>query len=318
MSIPTGYLNMTPSRSARHLAIFRISLRSSKVPGTYSICWLLLLFLISGVSTGTAQTIGRTLAGASIFPDNHGVGGPGATVIYVHTLTNVDSGVDTFDLTVDSSAGWSAIVSPDVVTLNGQQQTTILVTVVVSANAQQGEVDVTTVTATSQNDPGIFDSAMDTTVVPIPMFLPIMVYGAGEPPPDCQLVVPPAGNPPGVDLVVTNVSLTPAAPQAGQPVTVRVTAKNQGMGDVPAGNNFLVDFYDKPLPQPPGPFQPGDLFWGVQGVDFTAGASHTLVKTYTFDNPGFHYLYAQIDTDRVVAESNENNNIYGCLEIVVN
>ncbi|NIW43768.1 MAG: hypothetical protein GWN30_03005, partial [Gammaproteobacteria bacterium] len=68
--------------------------------------------------------------------------------------------------------------------------------------------------------------------------------------------------------------------------------KNQGMTDVTAGNNFIIDFYDDPVPEPPGPFQPGDLFWGVQGIDFTAGTSLTFIGTYTF-GAGFHHLYAQ-------------------------
>lgn len=305
-------------KSARQLTVFCKGLPTYSVYLLRMFSWLCLLLLVSGVSTGAAQTIERALNGASIFPDNHGKGEPGATVIYTHTLRNVGSGVDTFDLTISSSAGWSAVVSPDVVTLKGQEETPILVTIVVGANAQQGDMDVTTVTATSQNDPSITDSAVNTTVVPVPMFFPLMVYEAGEPLPDCPLVVPPPANPPGVDLVVTAVSLTPAAPQAGQPVTVRVTVKNQGMGNVTPGNNFLIDFYVRSLPLPPGPFQPGTIFWGVQGADFTAGSSHTLVSTHTFNHPGFYYLYAQIDTDKNVAEANENNNIYGCLEVAVN
>jgi hypothetical protein len=279
--------------------------------------WLFLLFLTSGITIGTAQTGEREPAGAAIFPDNHGKGDPGATVIYEHTVRNVGNGADTFDLTADSSEGWFTTVSPDIVTLNGQQTTTILVTVVVSVNAQQGDVDVTTVTVTSQMNPGISDFATDTTVVPIPMFLPVMSNNAGEESPDCQLVVAPPNNPPGVDLVVTAISLNPNPPQAGQAAVVRVTVKNQGMADVTPGNNFIIDFYDDPAPEPPGPFQPGNIFWGVQGVDFTAGESLTLVSTFTFDS-GFHHLYAQIDTDGIVNESNENNNVYGCLGLTVN
>ncbi len=279
--------------------------------------WLVLLLLASNTLIGNAQTIDQERASVTVFPNNNGIGEPGETVIYQHTVKNIGAGTEIFDLTVDSSEGWSTTVSPDVVTLNGNQETTILVTVVVSTNAQQGDVDVTTVTATSQTNPGTIGSATDTTIVPIPMFLPIVSNNAGEESPDCQLVIPSPNNPPGVDLVVTAISLSPNPPRPGQETTVRVTVKNQGMTDVSAGNNFLIDFYDDPVPEPPAPLQPGDIFWGVQGVDFTAGESLTFVGSYTFTS-GFHHLYAQIDTDGVVDETDEFNNIYGCLGIGIN
>jgi subtilase family serine protease len=154
--------------------------------------------------------------------------------------------------------------------------------------------------------------------VPIPWFLPLVSNNAGQEVPECQLVVPPPANPSGVDLIVTAISLNPNPPQAGQEAVVRVTVKNQGTADVPAGNNFLIDFYDNPSPEPPGAFQAGNVYWGVQGSDFEAGESVTLVGSYTFQNPGFHHLYAQVDTDRAVNEANENNNVYGCLGLTIN
>ncbi|NIQ10251.1 MAG: hypothetical protein GWO23_11530, partial [Gammaproteobacteria bacterium] len=93
-------------------------------------------------------------------------------------------GTETFDLTVNSSEGWFTNVSPEEVTINGQQETDIIVTVVVSPNAQQGDVDNTIVTVTSQSDPSVTDFSTDTTIVPIPMFLPMMANNAGEETPD--------------------------------------------------------------------------------------------------------------------------------------
>jgi len=303
MFILTGYLNMA---------------RSKRFVGTsfWAVSWLLLLFLTASGTIGKAQGI-DVLSGAIIFPNNQGIGNPGETVIYQHTVRNLGPEIDTFDLTAVSSEGWFASVSPEEVTLNGQQETTIFVTIVVSPNAQQGDVDNTIVTVTSQSDPGITDFSTDTTIVPIPMYLPIVANNAGEATPECQLVVQPPDNPPGVDLVVTAISLSPNPPQAGQEATVRVTVKNQGMADVTAGNNFIIDFYDNPIPEPPGPLQAGNLYWGVQGVNFPAGASMTVVGTYSFVL-GFHHLYAQVDTDGVVNESNETNNVYGCLGLTIN
>jgi hypothetical protein len=70
------------------------------------------------------------------------------------------------------------------------------------------------------------------------------------------------------------------------------------------------------MPEPPGPLQAGDRYWGAQGDDFPAGMSQTFIATFTFE-AGFHRLYAQVDTDQVVAEANESNNVYGCLGIGV-
>jgi hypothetical protein len=88
------------------------------------------------------------------------------------------------------------------------------------------------------------------------------------------------------------------------------------MSDVAAGNNFLIDFYNNPASEPPGPFQAGDILWGAQGVEFTAGMSLTFVGTLTF-SAGFHHLYAQVDTDNHVAETDEGNNLYGCLGMAI-
>ena len=280
-------------------------------------CWLMIFFVFSAVSIGQAQTIERGNASVSVFPSNYGVGEPGATVIYSHNVKNTGNQSDTFDLTTNSTEGWLTSVSPDSVLLGPNQQTTILVTIVVRANAQLGDVDVTTVTARSQANPGTTGSATDTTIVPIPIFMPMVSNNSGTASPDCQFVPPTTGNPPGVDLVVTAISVNPNPPQPGQQTTVRVTVKNQGQSDVSVGNNFLIDFYDNPVPEPPGPFQPGVVYWGVQGADFEAGESVTLVGAYTF-TAGFHHLYAQVDTDKVVNETNEGNNVYGCLGLNIN
>jgi hypothetical protein len=130
------------------------------------------------------------------------------------------------------------------------------------------------------------------------------------------LNVPPSANPPGVDLVVTNVVLVPANPQPGQTTSVRVTIKNQGQTDVTYGNNFYLDFYDNPHPEPPQHLQIGNIAWGIQGSHMEAGVSKTYIANYTF-SAGFHRLWAQVDTDNSVNEANENNNLYGCKGVSV-
>jgi len=107
--------------------------------------------------------------------------------------------------------------------------------------------------------------------------------------------------------VVTDISVVPNPPEAGQSATVYVTVKNQGNQAVPYGNNFYVDFY---VDREPAPLIRGDIDWGVQGLWFGAGESRTLNGSYTFTE-GTHQLWGQADTDNTVVETNENNNVLG-------
>jgi len=118
----------------------------------------------------------------------------------------------------------------------------------------------------------------------------------------------------GPDLVVTNLTITPASPASGQSVTVRVTVRNQGSQPVPYGNNFYVDFYVNRAPQL---VMVGDLSWGAQGAWFGAGETHVFEGVYVFAVAGSHQVYAQVDTDNTVLESLEANNQFGPQPITV-
>lgn len=148
---------------------------------------------------------------------------------------------------------------------------------------------------------------------------PVRQFIVEEPTPFAPCVFNPlvSANPSGVDLIVTDITLTPDTPIAGQPATVFVTVNNQGQTDVTYGNNFFVDFYNNPDPEPPSPYTWGQLFWGVQGHWWPAGVSVTLDDNYTFGESGYHRLYAQTDTDNTVVEDDEGNNVYGCMGIIV-
>lgn len=105
---------------------------------------------------------------------------------------------------------------------------------------------------------------------------------------------PPGGQP---DLRVSAVSIDPASPAAGQPVTVRVTVSNNG--DQAAGA-FTVRW------QPHVSWQAA-CNWDIGGV--AAGASaQTPACTYTYASAGLYNWLAIADTDSDIAESNEGNN----------
>jgi len=106
--------------------------------------------------------------GVQIEPDHTGNANPGATPIaiaYGHVITNTGSTTDTFTLTVSSSQGFSISVSPSSITLDSGANGPVTVRVNIPGTAAAGITDVTTVRATSANDPSIFDIATDTTQV---------------------------------------------------------------------------------------------------------------------------------------------------------
>jgi hypothetical protein len=109
-----------------------------------------------------------------------------------------------------------------------------------------------------------------------------------------------------VDLKINSIVLSPASPKVGEPVTVTVTIENQGTSD---SGQFFCDWYaDRATPPVPGDF--GDKSQEF-GSGLAAGATTTLVATYTYTTGGPHAMYAQVDSDEIVTESDENNNLFG-------
>mgnify|MGYP000243087475 CR=1 FL=1 len=101
--------------------------------------------------------------GVELEPGSAGNGDPGETVIYEHVLTNTGNYTDTFTFKSLSSQGWRVSI-PNVVV--GPGLTTVVpVGVQIPNDALSGTVDVTVITVTSEADPGVFDTAVDTTTV---------------------------------------------------------------------------------------------------------------------------------------------------------
>ncbi len=106
-----------------------------------------------------------TAAGVLIEPDNSLNANPGVAIAYGHTITNTGDTADTFTLTINSSQGFSISVSPSSITLAAGANGPVTVRVTIPGTAAGGVVDITTVRATSANDPLVFDTATDTTQV---------------------------------------------------------------------------------------------------------------------------------------------------------
>lgn len=109
--------------------------------------------------------------GVTVSPDNSGGGTAGSTVSYAHTITNNGNVTETFDLTAISSLGWGVTITDtggnplSSVTLARDASTSVLVNVTIPGGAINGTQDIATLTATAQSDPGVSDSATDTTRV---------------------------------------------------------------------------------------------------------------------------------------------------------
>ena len=102
------------------------------------------------------------------------------------------------------------------------------------------------------------------------------------------------------DVVVTTVSISPASPSPGQPVTFSAVVRNVGLGATPSGVAVGVAYFID------GAYKT----WGSVGGPLAAGASVTIgtqggAWTATSGN---HTLKALADDVNRFAESNENNN----------
>jgi len=243
-------------------------------------------------------TVTRT-RDVSIGPESSTSAEPGETVTYHYTITNTGNFTDTFQLSVNSSEGWSVSVQPLADMILGPDAThAVTVTVPVPVDAMTDTVDTTTVQVTATDTPDVTDSVTAfTTVREAPtyvVYLPLVmrVYTSNAP-----------------DLLVTDVM---AEPQ-GAEYLISVTVENQGAQPVAYGNNFYVDLY---VDRQPAPLLPGDVSWGAQGDWFDVGASHTFTGLVTLA-VGAHELYAQVDTDDTVLEISNANNTYGPITVEV-
>ncbi len=125
------------------------------------------------LTVDTPPAYGVTLSG-----DAAATGLAGETVSYVVTITNTGTTTDTFDLA--ASGIWTTTLSDTSVTLASGASVTFTVDVSVPGNAADGDSDATTVTATSQGNPSVTDSAtlITTAEVSTPpsfnIFLPLV------------------------------------------------------------------------------------------------------------------------------------------------
>lgn len=114
------------------------------------------------------------------------------------------------------------------------------------------------------------------------------------------------------DLIVESITTDPIQPIAGQPFNISVTVKNQGTADA---GGFHIAWY-KDLDSPPTPGQAADQYAWVNSLP--AGDTYTMDVSDTYDMPGQYNMYARVDINGIVTESNEDNNVLGPQTIKAN
>ena len=115
------------------------------------------------------------------------------------------------------------------------------------------------------------------------------------------------------DLVIESITASPESPLVHQGVVFTVRVRNQGSSATPS--NFFVDFYIDRLPVQDCT-DTGSYFMSIGPL--AAGAAQDLQFTYGgFDTTGVHDLYAFADTNCSVAESSEDNNVLGPVQVTV-
>jgi subtilase family serine protease len=110
------------------------------------------------------------------------------------------------------------------------------------------------------------------------------------------------------DLVITGFK----AAVSGTTVTYSITVCNQGKG--PAGNFFVDVYYDRQ--SPPGLKDFGNRYKQYPN-GLAAGACDTAVLIRYNASAGTSTSWAQVDTDGIVAETNEQNNVAGPLKVTI-
>ena len=268
-----------------------------------------------------------------ISPGTSRTGRPGETVTFRHTITNLGTVADSFVVDAVVDPAWALSWPVDPLALEPGASTEVAIGVTIPSGAAGGMAATITVAVQSQGDLDVSAQAVNSlTVVVDPqtewrLYLPVVgLAGTSPPPPPPPTPTPTVGpgptptatptptpsptpcTPTGIDLVVTDIAVQPAAPSAGEQAMVYVTIRNQGSRDVALGNNFYLDFY---VDREPAYLLPGDVIWGVQGSWMKAGASRTFTAGYAF-TAGSHRLYALVDTDNSVDECpHEANNRFG-------
>ena len=132
-------------------------------PGSYSIT-------LSEGENRKGINFGNVLATCSVsvsISPSYQSGANGATLTYTVTVNNTGNVSDTYSLTPTDTTGWSPSVSPTSLIVSPGNSGNATLSVTIPSGAVDGTIDNMTVTATSQTDSSVSDSASCTAQVTV-------------------------------------------------------------------------------------------------------------------------------------------------------
>lgn len=88
------------------------------------------------------------------------VAAPGSSVSHTFTVQNISSVARTFNLAIDSSAGWANLTSvPSSITIGADASVDVVIITNVPSVAVNGDSSILSLTVVAEDDPSVFDSA---------------------------------------------------------------------------------------------------------------------------------------------------------------
>lgn len=118
---------------------------------------------------------------------------------------------------------------------------------------------------------------------------------------------------PGVDLVITNVTTTPANPKANTAFTITTTVKNQGNTTANAATTKIAFYFDNPTAPD---YNTTHNDFNIISMNLAPGASQDISITWArLGSTGAHSIYVMIDRDKQITEANDDNNLFGPLPV---
>ena len=182
---------------------------------------------------------------------------------------------------------------------------------IVSKTLPAGSPGVTIVSTVPAGQATLQNVKVTSTGSPVPT--PTVPGTAPTPTPTSTVTPGPSGKP---DLVVTDISWTPANPATGNAVTLKATIKNQGDAPTPAGVKHGVLFTFDDGAAGSGVWSDAHTTAIAPGASVTVTANGGSAGATWKAVEGTHTVKANVDDVNRIAESNENNNVMS-KEIVV-
>ena len=108
------------------------------------------------------------------------------------------------------------------------------------------------------------------------------------------------------DLTITRIDISPTNPAVGQPISVTVTARNDGEA-TPTEQTYVFAWYNSPTP--PAGCDGFDAGLSLGGVSFPPGAERVFIfEAVVYNAPGTYRFHAWINCTGIIEESNMSNN----------